>query len=57
MDKLVDALCSLIEDLTVEKDKLNRGDGARELALCITKLEEAEMWFNKAIFNISASGN
>jgi len=38
-----------IKDAQVLADELNRGDGAREVALTITKLEEAKMWLGKSL--------
>lgn len=38
----------LITDMQELAQDINRGPGGRETALTITKLQEAEDWFNRA---------
>jgi len=48
---MIDALMAVDEALKATRkvaEVINRGPGGREVALAITKLEEAEMWLRKA---------
>jgi len=50
-DSYVDAMSQVNEATQTTKvlaDAINRGPGGREVALAITKLEEAFMWLDRA---------
>jgi len=57
---MVDPMVALLKEKRVQIDaciqavrglaeEINRGPGGREIALCITKLQEAKMWLGQAL--------
>ena len=48
VDKDSQIMLALDNALTNAKEEQKKGLGGRELAVCITKMEEAQMWLMKA---------
>lgn len=52
---LVSVISSAITWAHIAADDINRGTGGREIALVLTKLQEAQMWANAAVDIMAAT--